>query len=347
MRVSVAIATYQRGAQLRDLLGDLAEQGPGIALEACVVDDGSSPERAPALEGLKLPYPVRFARQENRGAAAARNHAARLATGEVLIFLDDDMRVGPDFVAQHLRAHAEGPVVALGRMVQGGRHARPLPLFERWHAYQIDRMGESFARGERPRGIHLYTGNVSLRRKDFFAAGGFDEALPNAEDSELGLRLEAMGVPFTFAAEAVSRHDSDHASLEAWRARAHRYGGCNRVLAREHPTLRDANPWRLADEAHPVLLPVIGASVLAPRFGARLAGPAYAAASLLAALGLEKVAHHGVTAAFSAEFFAGLAESSGGPGEALRELRDFAERFARRPLVKALARRRSVLRPAW
>jgi GT2 family glycosyltransferase len=330
VRVSVAIAAYQRREPLRRLLEDLARQAAPVELEVCVVDDGSAPELAPDLSGLALPFEVRFERQANGGASSARNHAARLATGELLVFLDDDMRVGPDFVAAHARAHAGGPVVALGRIVPG---ERPLPLFERWHAHQIERLAESFRAGERPRGVHLYTGNVSLRRDDFIAAGGFDTSLPNSEDIELGLKLEALGRPFVYLPGATSRHESDHESLDAWRARAHRYGRCNRVVAQKHPRMRDANPWRLAEEAHPAMLPVIAASVLLPKLGARLAGPAYAAAAIFERFGLRQVAFNGVTAAFAAEFFAGLTESAGGTRAALEELRRFFEQFGARSLL--------------
>jgi GT2 family glycosyltransferase len=342
MQVSAVIATYNRGRQLRGLLADLAAQTEVESLEVCVVDDGSTPGQAPALEGLRLPYPLRFARQENAGAARARNQGAQLAKGELLVILDDDMRVDPGFIAAHLGAHSAGPAVGLGRILPG---AQVLPLFERWHAWQIEKLAEAFAEGERPRGIHLFSGNVSVRREDFLAVGGFDESLPNAEDSDLGLKLEARGLPFTYVADAVSRHESSHASLTSWCQRAVRYGRCYRTLARKHATARDASPWRLADEAHPALLPLIATSLLAPRIGRWLATPAYAAALGLSALGFEGMAQNGVTAAFSTSFFAGMTEAAGGTRQGLAELSDYAETFGVRPAARGLARLARALAP--
>jgi glycosyltransferase involved in cell wall biosynthesis len=66
----------------------------GTANPIQVVDDGSSqPEALRYLEELELKFLAKgwyFARQENRGPGAARNHAAAQAKGKWLMFMDDD-----------------------------------------------------------------------------------------------------------------------------------------------------------------------------------------------------------------------------------------------------------------
>src|SRR5512140_2899350 len=75
-------------------------------LEIVVVDDGSTDE-TPALVA-RLGPAVRSVRQANGGPAAARNHGLRIATGEVIGFLDvDDTWPENKLVLQagHLRDH--------------------------------------------------------------------------------------------------------------------------------------------------------------------------------------------------------------------------------------------------
>ena len=84
---SVVVPTYNRaewiGATLRSVLSQSSQPH-----EIIVVDDGSADgtETVVGAFGAR----VRYVRQENAGVSAARNHGARLATGEYLAFADSD-----------------------------------------------------------------------------------------------------------------------------------------------------------------------------------------------------------------------------------------------------------------
>src|SRR4051794_34409703 len=92
-------------------LGRLSYDGP---IEIIVVVDGSTDGTAAALTQLDCAFPIRVIEQDNRGLAAARNRGATVATGEILLFLDDDMICGPDLVQQHARFHGEGADAVTG-----------------------------------------------------------------------------------------------------------------------------------------------------------------------------------------------------------------------------------------
>ena len=108
-------------------------------------------------------FRVRVLEQPHRGPAAARNRGAAAATGDLLIFLDDDIEVLPGFVAAHVEAHATPDSVAIGYLppqLQGRRDLFSVMLRAWWEA-MFERMrdpGHRFAYSD------LLSGNFSLSR---------------------------------------------------------------------------------------------------------------------------------------------------------------------------------------
>lgn len=100
-KISIVIPTYNRPESLLRLLESLAAQQDvdWEAGEVLVVDDGSSVSYAAVLSGRDWPFELRLLQQENGGEARARNTGAAQARGELLLFLDDDMELLPDYVA--------------------------------------------------------------------------------------------------------------------------------------------------------------------------------------------------------------------------------------------------------
>ena len=94
---SVVIPVYNRahivGLSIESALGqDFAD------FEIIVVDDGSTDDVASVMAGFPDPR-LRFVRQPNKGASAARNHGIDLARGRYVAFLDSD----DSFMPGHLR----------------------------------------------------------------------------------------------------------------------------------------------------------------------------------------------------------------------------------------------------
>ena len=327
MKLTVVIPTWNRPAPLRRLLSQLDEQTlPERDFEVIVVDDGSTPEATHAFADLRLRLTLRVLRQQNAGAAAARHAGALAARASLLVMLDDDMQIGPDFLEQHLAAHeGAGGVVVLGR-IRGDPAMRGIPLFERWHAHLLDRKAERIRSGElHLRGSLLFTGNVSMQREDYLAVGGFDVTLGQSEDIELGMRLEKRGVAFRFCEAASSLHDGGQRSVSQWRERARRYGVCDLRVGRKHPELRDASPWRLVFDLHPLTRAAIRIALLSPAMGRFLAGAAVSTALLLDDAGFGGAAITAVSVGYSLEYFRGVREMAG--SRAFDELAQFTQRF--------------------
>ncbi len=324
LRLSVVVATYERPSAVRRLLAQLTAQSlRPETYEIVVVDDGSTMPVDDYLSDLRPRYgKLTVARRENGGAAAARDEGVRLAGGDILLMLDDDMQVGPRFLEAHLAHHrGEEHMVVLGRIRPD--HALPqMPIFERFHAAQLAGLQQALEMGvERPRGRHLYTGNVSMRRRDYLAVGGFDHTLKRSEDRELGLRLEAYGAKFTYAfGEADSIHSSDHTDGSAWLERAWQYGINEVRVARKHPSTVDADPWSFMRVVSPLARPFYSISALEPSLGRGAGRLALKGSEIVDGVGVEKAALTLATLAYGMTYFGGVGSESGGPAGVMKGL---------------------------
>jgi GT2 family glycosyltransferase len=94
-KLSVVIPVYNAESTLKECLTKLHESRYRD-FETILVDDGCT-DHSPAIAAE---FPVRIVPTSGRvGPAAARNLGARMATGEVLFFIDSDVMVRPDTLA--------------------------------------------------------------------------------------------------------------------------------------------------------------------------------------------------------------------------------------------------------
>ena len=92
--VSIVIATYNRLPLLREAIFSVFEQNSGIGPEVVVVDDGSSDGTAAWLRDLG--ERIKYRRLEHSGnLATVRNEGFGCASGDFVLFLDDDDLLEP------------------------------------------------------------------------------------------------------------------------------------------------------------------------------------------------------------------------------------------------------------
>jgi glycosyltransferase involved in cell wall biosynthesis len=104
--VSVVIPSYNRKDDLRETLQSLARQTyPSDRFEIIVVDDGST-DGTQEITKETFPFRLRYLRQSNKGDAAARNVGAQQSNADILVFLDDDILVEPDYLTCLIQAQA-------------------------------------------------------------------------------------------------------------------------------------------------------------------------------------------------------------------------------------------------
>lgn len=87
-RVSVIIPTYNRAHLVREAIENVLDQ-TFADLELIVVDDGSMDNTDGVARSFADPR-LKYLKQSNKGAAAARNTGPDACTGELVAFLDSD-----------------------------------------------------------------------------------------------------------------------------------------------------------------------------------------------------------------------------------------------------------------
>jgi GT2 family glycosyltransferase len=325
VRASIIVATYNRKQPLVRLLATLANQDvPRDEYEVVVVDDGSAEDVTPVVEPFASAMQVVVLRQSNSGVAIARQRGVERARGRIVVFLDDDMLAAEDFVAQHLAAHeGHDDRVVMGELLPDPCIGR-MPLFERYHAYQLQRFADGWSRTGTFSGHDVYTGNLSLTRDLFFRAGGFDPAF-HIEDVELGVRLEQAGARFVFSRKVATVHASDHTSLEKWLDRSVRDGRDWVRLMRKHPRAHAANPWRYLSAANPLSRPFFAAVVAAPGAAPALARLVFRGAAQADRLGLRAATVRAMTLVYGIQYYAGVREEIGSLRGALDAYREYRQ----------------------
>lgn len=244
--VSIVIPTYRRPDALEQTLDRLARVDyPAGALELVVVDDGSDAATRAVVERFERDHPRwRYLSQSQLGAAAARNRGAREASGEILIFLDDDMLVEPDHVRQHVatlerfgdclvNGHWEFSPEALGNMA-----GTPFGDFRLWvEDWVKSGIPKTPLEGDCSTPSDVTAANLGIRKETFWRLGGFDESFPTAgcEDQDLSYRAEQAGLPFVYNRAIRLLHNDRRLDLRQFCGRQQQGAATAVVLAAKHP----------------------------------------------------------------------------------------------------------------
>mgnify|MGYP006272889165 FL=1 len=217
--LSVIITTYNRPKALSVVLESLSNQST-MPLEIIIADDGSKKNTKETIEywQQKISCPLLHVWQKDQGfrAAAARNKAVRLSSGNYLVFLDGDCVVFPDFIKNHISLAEPRKMVMGSRILCSEKLTTQIENLQddpsKWvisdwisarlskkinRIFPLIRLGDSFLRtlrGKKWRGIRTF--NLALWRKDFIAVNGFDERFQGwgHEDADLAIRLIRYGI---------------------------------------------------------------------------------------------------------------------------------------------------------
>lgn len=199
MKISVVVPVYNGGESFRHCLASIAAS-QRLPDEVVVVSDGDTDGSWQAAEAfgakvVKLSGPG--------GPARARNAGARVACGDILLFIDADVTLHHDTLELVVQRFSEDP-----------------DLDASIGSYDDEPGAENFL-SQYKNLFHHYTHQVSseaastfwgacgaIRQQAFWAVGGFDESYrkPCVEDIDLGYRLKRAGYTIRLCKDIQIKH---------------------------------------------------------------------------------------------------------------------------------------------
>lgn len=218
--ISVVIPTYGREKVLRDSLVDVLNQEyPNF--EVLVVDQTPKhePETQAYLDALAAAGKIKLFHLDWASLPGARNYAVRRSSGEIILFIDDDVQLTPGFLAAHGKNYVQNPEVGAvaGRVFDrmklgdsGGdlqiEYLPPQAMDPGIAWYHID-----LVHTIKPQQVLTARGcNMSFRREIFTKYGlRFDERFGGSavrEESDFCLRLRQTGYKIWYDPEAHLVH---------------------------------------------------------------------------------------------------------------------------------------------
>lgn len=227
--ISIIVPTFNRAGSLRRLLKSLnsLESPNSVQAEILIVDNASTDETGSLLlegQAKSQRFSLRVLKERQRGKASALNLGLSSANGNLILVVDDDVVIHPQWLIKHLECYRSAPFDAIqGRVLPGvDPDGKPADL-DRLREYNIPIVDY----GDEIQEIRGLTGtNMSFKREVFEKVGFFDTRLgPGAsgfsEDTEYSLRVRKAGFKIGYTPHAIVYHELEPA----------RYGrGYNRMV---------------------------------------------------------------------------------------------------------------------
>jgi len=220
-KVSVVITHYNRSEQLTTALASVRRQ-THRNIEVVISDDGSTQEHLEAVQRWEKAFdlPLKVVTGRNAYLGAARNRGIAAATGDYVLFLDDDDALEPDAIQKLLACALTGDFAAVSG---GSRYFVSIPNSE-----NVPRL-MMFLEPSAPASAYtnVFGSCTTLFKREVVEKFGYTELYGvGFEDYELLQRIHGAGLPITTIPEIILNYRVQPDSM----LRRRGYDG----LAKEH-----------------------------------------------------------------------------------------------------------------
>jgi glycosyltransferase involved in cell wall biosynthesis len=210
-KVSIIVPTYNSVKTLEMCLKSLSEQSyPKHKVELIVVNDGSNDNTSEVILRLQKDFEfIVLNHESNKGLATARNTGIKKASGNILVFLDPDMKVDDHYIEKHVNFHQNENVFG----VVGCIVYADVIKYDKYqkYLYETNRGAKKYSpKSSVPFHVFIF-GNTSIKKEVIENVGLFDETIKvyGGEDTEFAYRISKVypnGLFYTCALSAKHHH---------------------------------------------------------------------------------------------------------------------------------------------
>ncbi len=215
-KVSIIIPTYNRAKLLSATIDSFINLDyPQECCEIIVSDNGSTDDTGIIVDDYVAKYPhIKKIDEPRNGVHFARNSAAKISSGEILYFTDDDMVADPLLMKELVEVFSQNPLVAsaTGKIV-GKFEVEP----PRWVQRDLINGLLSLTENGRPEGVTVsnesmvYSCHQAVRRDAFFCCGGFNPentagVWVGDGESGLAIKFKKAGYKFAYNSRSLIYH---------------------------------------------------------------------------------------------------------------------------------------------
>lgn len=235
--VSIIVPSYNGEKKLPIILDSLQNQ-TFKEFELIIVIDGSSDNSEKVINKyLSVFVDCKIIRQKNKGRARTRNEGAKYASGELLIFYDDDILLSKSSIQQHIDRfkNQQKKTIIVGNVEEDPSLATS--EFEKYRCFLRKNWLKHYSDNGvllTKRNLYLTAANFSISKQLFEELNGFDESFADAEDFELAIRAYKKGVDVFFDKNNIAIHH-DEATVESYINRRGQYEKARKQLHQKHP----------------------------------------------------------------------------------------------------------------
>ena len=220
-RVSIVILTALGATHLRECLDSLRQQDyPLDRIEIIVVDNASKDDPTTEVHA-RFPDARVIRNETNVGFAAGNNQGVAASTGDYVIFLNDDTRVGPEWLRELVETARRRQAAAVASYILDWSGTK-VDFVEgavnfQGKGFQLEYGAEASRVTPEEKPLLFACGCAMLMDRGVLEdAGGWDEGMfAYYEDVELGWRLHVLGHEVWLAPRAIVYH-KHHGTSGGW-----------------------------------------------------------------------------------------------------------------------------------